>query len=320
MQVPEIQSKAGRPKHVQIILAHSRGCDYLYAMFNLKTYLSGKTGIIEAALDAEMPPRGAQPAILHTAMRYSVFSGGKRIRPILCLGAAEAVGGNSRNALLPAMAVELLHTYTLIHDDLPCMDDDDLRRGKPTCHVVFGEANAILTGDALQALAFETLAKAKPPSRYPPNQLMLELAHAAGSLGVVGGQVEDLAFDARHAKANFMRFIHLHKTADLFRAAVRMGAIAGNATKSELEALTEYGVNFGLAFQIADDLLDATAAAKPGRRKAGETNCVSVYGHAAARKKANAHVRKAMSALKHIRKGGAEPLIAVLRFAVDRAL
>jgi geranylgeranyl diphosphate synthase, type II len=289
-------------------------------MFNLKTCLSGEIRIIEAALDVEMPPKGAQPAILHKAMRYSVFSGGKRIRPVLCLCAAEAVGANGRSALLPAVAVELLHTYTLIHDDLPCMDDDDFRRGKPTCHKVFGEANAVLAGDALQALAFETLAKAKPPSRYPPNQLMLELAHAAGSRGVVGGQVEDLAFDGRHAKASSVRFIHLHKTADLFRAAVRMGAIAGNATKNELEALTEYGVNFGLAFQIADDLLDATVAAKPGRRKSAEMNCISVYGHAAAKKKANAHIRKAVSALAGIRKDSAEPLIGILRFAVNRAL
>ncbi|MEK7556614.1 MAG: polyprenyl synthetase family protein, partial [Patescibacteria group bacterium] len=154
-------------------------------MFRLDEYLKGRQEVIDRELDARMPAAGRRPAILHEAMRYSVFSGGKRVRPILCLAACEAVGGRMENALVPACAIELLHTYTLIHDDLPAMDDDDLRRGKPTSHAKFGEANAILAGDALLTLTFEWLVD------YP--QLARELAQAVGSTGTIGGQVEDLA-------------------------------------------------------------------------------------------------------------------------------
>jgi len=290
-------------------------------MFDLKSYVDERCRLIEAALDAQMPSENTPPAVLHKAMRYSVFSGGKRLRPILCLVAAEAVkdpSGNAsrdlQNVMLPALAVELLHTYTLIHDDLPCMDNDCLRRGKPASHVVFGEANALLAGDALQALAFDMVARAPVPSRYPSNQLVLELAEAAGSRGVVGGQVEDLAACNSEQSADIVGFIHLHKTASLFRSAVRMGGISGNALEEDLGELTEYGVNLGLAFQIADDLLDAEC----GTKKSDKASCLSVYEPDTARRRAETLVAQAVSAAERLRNTGPEPLVGLTRFAFDR--
>lgn len=279
-------------------------------MFDLQSYLAERRRLIDTALDRELPGEDVPSGLLHKVMRYSVLSAGKRLRSILCLAAAEAVGGPSEEALLPALAVELLHTYTLIHDDLPCMDNDDFRRGKPACHVVFGEANAVLAGDALQALAFELLAGVRGGSRYGPNQLVIELARAAGSRGVVGGQVEDIAGREGEPGADIIEYIHLHKTADLFRAAVRMGGMAGNAGEDELGALTEYGVNIGLAFQIADDVLD--------EKKKGELTCLSVYGPEAAGKKAEELAGKAISVVEKAGNIRGEPLIALARFVVER--
>lgn len=256
-----------------------------------------------------MPREDTPPALLHKAMRYCVFPGGKRLRPVLCLAACEAVGGNPEDTLAPAAAIELLHTYTLVHDDLPCMDDDDLRRGKPTAHIAFGEANAVLAGDALQALAFEILASATVPRQYPVNQLVIELAHAAGSRGVVGGQVEDLAA-GRNPEPDTLACIHLHKTADLFRTATRMGGIAAGASDTQLEALSEYGVNLGLAFQIADDLLD--------EMEVDGTNCVNVYGRDKVRKMAAEMTEVAINAIEHLDSRQAEPLTAIARFAIER--
>jgi geranylgeranyl diphosphate synthase, type II len=293
-------------------------------MFDLKHYLKVRREAVNTALAAAMPRAGEQPALLHKAMRYCVFPGGKRIRPIICMAAAEAVGGKAGDALPAAAAIELCHTYTLIHDDLPCMDDDDLRRGRPTCHVVFGEANAVLAGDALQALSFEVVARTKVPKRYLPNQLVLELAVAAGSRGVVGGQVEDMAFDPvkSRSRRRMVVFIHLHKTADLFRAAARMGGIAANATRRQLAALTEYGVNLGMAFQITDDLLDeaaASAKAKKRKGKAGDMNCVSIYGRTAARDEARKHVKAAIAAVRRLRGNGVEPLVSIATSMVERS-
>jgi geranylgeranyl diphosphate synthase, type II len=293
-------------------------------MFDLKNYLKTRREVVNRALDAALPRASEQPALLHKAMRYCVFPGGKRIRPVICMAAAEAVGGKACDALPAAAALEICHTYTLIHDDLPCMDDDDLRRGKPTCHVVFGEANAVLAGDALQALSFEVAARTKTPKRYQQNQLVLELAIAAGSRGVVGGQVEDMAFDPvkSRARRHMVAFIHLHKTADLFRAAARMGGIAGNATRQQLAALTKYGVNLGMAFQITDDLLDeATASTKAKKRqgKAGDMNCVAVYGREAARKEAQRHVKAAIAAARLLRGQGVEPLVSIATAMIDRS-
>lgn len=213
-------------------------------------YLKEKQELVESALKACLPSEDTRPAVLHEAMHYCVLNGGKRIRPILCIAVAEAFGTEAREALLPAISTELYHCSTLVHDDLPCMDNDDLRRGVPTCHVKFGAANAILTGDALLIHAFHILAEAGDP------KLSLELAKAAGSLGVIAGQIEDLAAEGRAPDADLIEFIHMNKTAALIRAAVRMGAVIGKASPGELESLTVFGEKIGMAFQIEDDILD----------------------------------------------------------------
>jgi len=217
---------------------------------NLSNYLKEKQARIDLALKDCLPAEGTRPVILHEAMRYCVLNGGKRIRPILCIAAAEAFG---KEALIPSIAIELFHCSTLIHDDLPCMDDDDLRRGMPTCHIKFGEANAVLSGDALMIHAFQILAE------YGDSRLSLELAKAAGSRGVIAGQMEDLAAEGKKPNTDLVEFIHKNKTAILIRAAIRMGAIVGGAGESELEALSIFGEKIGMAFQIEDDILDETS-------------------------------------------------------------
>jgi geranylgeranyl diphosphate synthase type II len=192
-------------------------------------------------------------------MRYSLFAGGKRIRPVLTLAACDAVGGKAANAMPLACAVECIHTYSLIHDDLPCMDDDDLRRGKPTNHKVFGEGIAVLAGDALLTQAFELIANVKPPRRYDIATMVRELAFASGSLRLIAGQVQDLENEDRRATLDEVRTTHMNKTAALLTAAIRLGAMAGNATAPQLNRLTKYGQDLGLAFQIIDDVLDATS-------------------------------------------------------------
>ncbi len=248
---------------------------------------------IENILDTHLPSADTMPSSLHAAMRYSVFAGGKRLRPLLCLAAAKAAGGDEASALLPAAALEILHTYTLIHDDLPGMDNDTMRRGKPTLHVVYGEAIAILAGDALLTMAFEWLAETVAPPPYHPNQLSLELAQAAGSRGVIAGQTEDIAAERQPPDPARLEFIHKHKTGDLIRAAVRMGAIAAGASADTLKALTAYGEYIGLAFQIVDDLLNTTAdAGQLGKAvgsdaQRGKMTWVSVHGPEAAKQTAN---------------------------------
>lgn len=285
-------------------------------MFRLGDYIEEMRTRVDQALDGAMPPESEPPELLHRAMRYSVFPGGKRLRPVLCIAAAEACGGQPTDAMAPALALELLHTYTLIHDDLPCMDDDNERRGKPTVHVVFGEANAVLAGDALQALAFGVLAGA--PARdarpYPAARLVAELALAAGSRGVVGGQVADIAATGMRPTAADVAFIHLHKTADLFRAATRMGALAAGADDRALAAMTAYGVHLGLAFQIADDLLDRGAqGAQPQ-----ELSCLMICEHEEARQQAENHVAQALAALEHGVADRTAPLRALAEFTVAR--
>jgi geranylgeranyl diphosphate synthase type II len=231
----------------------------LHRPFKLDQYLD-RTGLrINAALDRLLPPEDANPPTIHKAMRYSIFAGGKRIRPVLCLAACEAVGGKSAAAMPLACAVECIHTYSLIHDDLPSMDDDDLRRGKPTNHKVFGEGIAVLAGDALLTEAFALVAKAKPPKRYPTQVLVEDLAFAAGSLRLIAGQVQDLEGEDRQLRLEEVKRTHLNKTAALITSAIRLGAMAGNATSSQLKRLTRYGQDLGLAFQVIDDILDATS-------------------------------------------------------------
>lgn len=239
---------------------------------------------IHAGLDRWMPTVSDPPGRLHEAMRYSVFAGGKRIRPLLCLLCAEAFGGSRERALRPATAIELLHTYTLIHDDLPSMDDDDLRRGRPTLHKVVGEAVAILAGDALLTLAFEWLALCPAPPPHDPGRLALELARASGSRGVAGGQYEDLRAEGKPPDAQLLEFIHLRKTAGLIEAACRMGAVTAGAEEAVVARMGDYGRNIGLAFQIADDVLNATSTPEALGKAAGSDSArgkltyVSLYG------------------------------------------
>lgn len=239
-------------------------------MTDLKTYLAERCQLIDAALDRCMPNGETRPCSLHKAMRHSVFAGGKRLRPILTLAAAEACGGGLENAMHSACAVECLHTYSLIHDDLPCMDDDDIRRGVPTCHIVYGEAVALLAGDALQALAFELTARTESTSRHSAASMVAELARTAGSLHLVGGQVADLEGETKKLPLEELRFIHENKTAALLTASVKLGAMSADATTQQLQALHDFGMATGLAFQIIDDILDVTQTSEKLGKSAGK--------------------------------------------------
>ncbi len=224
----------------------------------LEAYLQDRRNIVEEALQRYLAPGGDIPAQIYKAVCYSVFSGGKRIRPVLCLAAVEAVGGNLAPAMPIACALELIHTYSLIHDDLPAMDNDDFRRGKPTNHKVFGEAIAILAGDALLTEAFALLSRAEK-MRLPAERrltVICEIAQAAGISGMVGGQTLDMLSGKSMSTEEILYEIHRRKTGSLIVAAVKSGAIISNARKDKIQALTQYGINVGLAFQIADDILN----------------------------------------------------------------
>ncbi|OCA03843.1 polyprenyl synthetase family protein [Akkermansia glycaniphila] len=225
----------------------------------IREYIAATAEQVDQALDSMLPPDTASPATIHQAMRYSIFAGGKRIRPVLCIAAAEACGGNAATAMPAACAVETLHTYTLIHDDLPCMDNDDLRRGKPTNHKVFGEGIAVLAGDALLTEAFAMLARLPENASYSVADYVRELAEATGSRQLIGGQVLDLEGEGRQLTIEELRAIHNGKTSALLTAAIRLGAMSAAAASEQLAALTAYGQNLGLAFQIIDDILDITS-------------------------------------------------------------
>lgn len=225
----------------------------------IREYIAATAEQVDQALDCMLPPETASPATIHQAMRYSIFAGGKRIRPVLCIAAAEACGGNAATAMPAACAVETLHTYTLIHDDLPCMDNDDLRRGKPTNHKVFGEGIAVLAGDALLTEAFAMLARLPENASYSVADYVRELADATGSRQLIGGQVLDLEGEGRQLTIEELRAIHNGKTSALLTAAIRLGAMSAAAASEQLAALTTYGQNLGLAFQIIDDILDITS-------------------------------------------------------------
>ena len=267
----------------------------------LSAWLAATRDWFDAALDALVPPAATRPAPLHAAMRHSLFAGGKRLRPLLAIAAAEAAGADKTAALLPAAAIECLHTYTLIHDDLPCMDDDDLRRGRPTCHKAYGEATALLAGDALQALAF-ALAARTPVNPVPVVQ---ELAYAAGSTAVVGGQIEDMLSETGAVPHDLdtLSFIQQHKTGDLIRAATRMGALSANANEETLTALTAYALAIGEAFQIADDILDATSTPEQMGKTTGidaargKLTAVTLLGLDAARSRLSSLTSLAISSL-----------------------
>ena len=271
---------------------------------DLKTYLATRAAEVDDALDQFLPKAKVRPATIHAAMRYSVFAGGKRLRPVLCLAAAEACGGEVSNALAPACALELMHTYSLVHDDLPAMDDDDLRRGRPTCHKVYGEGMAVLCGDALLTESFIVLAQTAATKRYDTRDYVTELAVTGGSLKLIGGQVMDLEGEGKKLTKRDLVRIHEAKTAALLTSALRLGAMTANATPAKLEALTNFGYALGLAFQVIDDILDVTQSTEVLGKTAGKDEAVekstypAILGLEASRKEAARLTKAAMGALK----------------------
>ena len=237
---------------------------------NLKSYLQSRRKKIDRALDRYLPKENVRPATIHKAMRYSLFAGGKRLRPILTLAAAEACGGKIDNAMPIACAMECIHTYSLVHDDLPSMDNDDFRRGRPTCHKVFGDGIAVLAGDALLTIAFEIVSHAKPTARYDMSILLRELAVAAGSQRLIAGQVADLEAEGQKIDMAGLRYIHENKTAAILTASIRLGAMSANAIPKRLNAITKFGRALGLAFQVIDDILDVTQTSEKLGKSAGK--------------------------------------------------
>jgi geranylgeranyl diphosphate synthase type II len=291
--------------------------------FALNEYLVTCTKAVNDALDRLLPGPRTRPATIHEAMRYSLFAGGKRVRPALCLAAATACGGQLTAALPLACAVECIHTYSLIHDDLPAMDDDDFRRGKPTNHKVFGEGIAVLAGDALLTQAFEIVAQARATTRYSHQALVLELARASGSLQLIAGQVADLEAEGKRITAQHLRYIHERKTSALLSCSVRLGGMSANCSAAQLKALTDFGYHVGLAFQVIDDILDVTQSSdKLGKTagkdmKAQKATYPSIVGLARSRKIAAELTDRAFAALK-VFKGRAPALEGLARYLLQR--
>ena len=295
-------------------------------MFDLDSYIERKRSLVNAELNRYLhSPRRGTPATLFEAMRYSIDAGGKRLRPVLCLAACELVGGNETDALYSACALELIHTYSLVHDDLPAMDDDDLRRGKPTCHKAFGEAAAILTGDALLTAAFEMLSS-QPGEHVSPSTAIATIAiiaKAAGVSGMVQGQMMDLFFEKKPISRDQLALLQSLKTGALIEASVKVGAVAGGGTDEQIDAVSAYGRHIGLAFQIADDILNAGGdpqlLGKPvGSDKAsGKATALSTLGLEGAKQQAATLLDKALTALTPFGERG-KALAALARFVVER--
>ena len=294
---------------------------------DLKLYLKEQCARIDEALDRFLPKESDLPHTVHKAMRYSVFAGGKRVRPILMLAACEAVGGNIRNAMPAACSMEMIHTYSLIHDDLPAMDDDDFRRGNPTNHKVFGEAIAILAGDALLTEAFKLVSDPGFADGCDPSALLAvihEIATCAGSAGMVGGQVIDMESEGRlDIDLPTVQYIHTHKTGALIKASVVSGALLGGASGQKLAAITRYGEAAGLAFQIADDILDIEGTTEEIGKDAGSDQArgkatyPAVIGLAAAKVEAREMMDEALRSL-DIFGAEADPLREIARYIVQR--
>jgi geranylgeranyl diphosphate synthase, type II len=290
---------------------------------DLRHYLASRQKKIDRALDRYLPKQNVKPATIHKAMRYSLFAGGKRLRPILCLAAAEACGGRVENALPLACAMECIHTYSLVHDDLPSMDNDDFRRGRPTCHKIFGDGIAVLAGDALLTIAFEIVSRAKFSRRYDMSTLLREVAVAAGSRKLIAGQVADLEAEGKRATREDLRYIHENKTAAILTASVCLGAMSANATSKELAAMTKFGRALGLAFQVIDDILDVTQTSEKLGKSAGKditakkATYPAVIGLDKSRAEAKRLTRKAHDDLS-IFGAKAEPLHALANYLLER--
>ena len=273
-------------------------------MRQLKDFLVGEVARVDAALDRLTPPESAHPETIHRAMRYSLFAGGKRIRPILCMQGAAAISHCSPAALEAGCALEMIHTYSLIHDDLPALDNDDFRRGKPTCHKVFGEAMAILAGDALFTLAMQTLVRIEELGAAAKIRLIDELAFASGTVeGMIGGQVTDIEGERQTPTAELLDSIHRAKTGALLRASVRMGGVCAGGDAAQIESLSKYGEHVGLAFQIVDDVLDVEQSSEALGKTAGKDAAQgkitfpAVYGLADSRRMAQEECARAHEAL-----------------------
>ena len=272
-----------------------------------REFLASCRAPVDTELDRLIPRETDEPTRVHTAIRWSVFAGGKRFRPALLLAVGQTFGASQERLIRTACALEMIHTYSLIHDDLPSMDDDELRRGRATCHVKFDEATAILAGDALQALAFQTIAEDETLDAPLRVKLISEITRAAGTpFGMVAGQALDLAAESRAVTGDELERIHQHKTGALIRAAARCGAMIACAHENELAAITEYATNLGLLFQITDDLLDVTATAEdlgktPGKdARASKATFAALYGLQASRERVDVVHRRTFDALKSI--------------------
>ena len=293
---------------------------------DINAYLKKKKDIIDKALEKLMPPAKAFPPSVHEAMRYSLFAGGKRVRPILAIAAAEALGAKTVDLLPIAGSLELIHTYSLIHDDLPAMDDDDFRRGRATCHKVYGEAIAILAGDGLLNMAFEVLSDPRRLKAVPAQRLIAiikEISTASGVYGMVGGQAVDMESEGKDVDFPTLEYIHTHKTGALMRASVRVGALYAKAGKRQYAALTHYGEMVGLAFQIADDILDITGKREEIGKdvgsdlKKGKKTFPSFYGLEESRRRAVEVADKAVDALRGFGRA-ADPLRELAKYIVNR--
>jgi geranylgeranyl diphosphate synthase, type II len=293
-------------------------------LFDLKTYLQAKQQQVNNWLVQSLPP--AASSTIADAMVYSVMAGGKRLRPVLCLAAAETVGGRSEDAINTAVAIELIHTYSLIHDDLPAMDDDVLRRGKPTCHVAYDEATAILAGDALLTLAFQMLASQEGAADVPAErrlQVILAVAAAAGYDGMIGGQMADIDSEGSRIDLSRLEQLHLMKTGALIKAAVTTGGILGGGTSEQIRHLYQFAQNIGLAFQIIDDILNVEGDPALLGKAVGtdEEKKKSTYpallGLVESRELAAGRVKQSLQALEYFDKK-ADPLRAIAKYVIDR--
>ena len=289
-------------------------------------YLSDGKKLIDEGIIGLLPQEKAYPESIHQAMRYSLLAGGKRLRPVLVMAASEAVGGDRHSVLPFAVAAEMIHTYTLIHDDLPALDNDDLRRGKPTNHKVFGEAIAILAGDALLTQAFIVMTRAVGMETIPPDCILKathEMAGALGSTGMIGGQVVDLESEGKPVTKENLEYIHIYKTGFLIRACIRCGAILNRATKKQLDSLSNFGAHIGLAFQIVDDILDITGDQDKLGKDVGsdlikdKATYPALYGLEESKRKAEELIEQSIDCLEEF-DCRADPLREIARYFVQR--
>lgn len=292
------------------------------AGFELKPFLDRWRKSVNRVLDQVLPPAGTYPDSVNQAMRYSVTAGGKRLRPILCVAACQAVGGDPKKVLRTGAAIEMIHTYSLIHDDLPAMDNDDFRRGKPTCHKKFGEAVAILAGDALLTEAFGVIAADPGLEPWVRNAVTAEVVAAAGVRGMVAGQVVDMEMEGAKFTLKDVEYIHQHKTAAMISMSAAVGAIIGGGLDDDLEAVREYGNSLGLAFQIVDDVLNVTGGKDLGKgvgtdAARGKATYPAVAGLDLSRQKAKELCGEAIMALAGFG-AGADPLRAIARYVTER--